>query len=313
MVALRAHARGGPEQLRVEQAPVPDAVPPSVLVRVHAAAITFGELVWDETWTRDGQDRTPIIPSHEWSGVVEQAPPESGLRAGQPVFGMVPFDRDGAAAEYVSVPPDHIAPKPENLTHVEAAALPLAGLTAWQALGEHGHVGAGHRVLVLGAAGGVGAFAVQLALRLGAEVTATALAKDRAYVQQLGPVQVVTSERGSHPTDVGTGDYDVVVDTVGGPSLGQGIGLARAGGTFITLQEPPPPEPLEASGVTGVFFVVRPTRAALDQVADLARRGGLRVTVAATFPLAEGRRAFESGTLPNRRPGKTVLVVNEDQ
>ena len=313
MTALRAHARGGPEQLRVERAPVPDVVHPSVLVRVHAAAITFGELSWDETWTRDGQDRTPVIPSHEWSGVVELAPPESGLRAGQPVFGMVPFDRDGAAAAYVSVPPDHIAPKPENLTHVEAAALPLAGLTAWQALSEHSHVGAGHRVLVLGAAGGVGSYAVQLALRLGADVTATALAKDHAYVRELGPVRVVTSQRGPHPTDLGAAAYDVVVDTVGGASVAQAIGLARAGGTFITLQEPPPAEALRASQVNGVFFVVRPTRAALDQVADLARRGGLRVTVAGTFPLQEGRRAFESGSLPGRRPGKTVLVVDEGQ
>ena len=109
MLALRAHARGGPEQLHLETALRPDAVAPSVLVKVFAALITLNELLWDETWMRDGQDRTPIIPSHEWSGVVEAADEGTGFRAGEQVFGMVPFNEDGAAAEYVSVPPDFIA------------------------------------------------------------------------------------------------------------------------------------------------------------------------------------------------------------
>lgn len=313
MIALRAHARGGPDQLRVETVPVPEADAPSVLVKVCAAAITFDELLWDETWLRDGLDRTPIIPSHEWSGVVADAAPSTGFRPGQPVFGMVPFDRDGAAAEYVSVPPEFIAPRPESLTHVEAAALPLAGLTAWQALADHGQVKPGDRVLVLGAAGGVGAFAVQLALGLGAQVTATTLAKDREYVQGIGAVEVLGSERGSHGTGLRPGSYDVVVDTVGGVLTEQAIGFTRSGGTYVTLQQPPPPEPLADLGVDGVFFVVRPTRASLDRVRDSADQGQLRVTVAATFPLVEGRTAYESGALPGRVPGKTVLVVSKDE
>lgn len=313
MNALRAHVRGGPEQLLVERVPVPEVAPSSMLVKVRAAAITFGELLWDETWQRDGLDRTPIIVSHEWSGVVADAAGAPGFRAGEPVFGMVPFDRDGAAAEYVNVPLDHLAPKPESLTHVEAAALPLAGLTAWQALVDHGRVRSGDRVLVLGAAGGVGAFAVQLALGLDAQVTATALAKDHEYVQGLGAVEVVTSRRGSHGAELRTGSYDVVVDTVGGALTQEAIGFTRGGGTFVTLQEPPPPEPLAALGVDGVFFVVRPTRASLDRVRDAVDRGHLRVTVAATFPLAEGGAAYASGALPGRAPGKTVLVVSGDE
>jgi NADPH:quinone reductase-like Zn-dependent oxidoreductase len=313
MTALRAHHRGGPEQLVVEQVARPLAEPSLVLVRVHAAAITFNELLWDETWSRDGQDRTPVIPSHEWSGVVEEADPSSGLRPGDAVFGMVPFDRDGAAAEYVNVPHDSVATKPASLSHVEAAALPLAGLTAWQAITDHARVGPGDQVLVLGAAGGVGSFAVQLALQLGAQVTATAMARDREFVRALGPVDVVVpADRGTHGAELEPGSFDLVVDTVGGSLLEASLRLARRGGTFITLQQPPPHDLADALGVEGIFFVVRPTRSALDGLRDSVERGGLRVTVAATYPLTDGRQAFESGAQPGRSPGKTVLVVREE-
>lgn len=282
-----------------------------VLVRVHAAAITFNELLWDETWTRDGQDRTPIIPSHEWSGVVAEAHPDTGLRPGDPVFGMVPFDRDGAAAQYVAVPRDFLATKPTTLSHTEAAALPLAGLTAWQALADHGHVRSGDRVLVLGAAGGVGSFAVQLALQLGCQVTGTAMAPDRSFVAGLGPVEIVVPEgRGSHSDALEPASFDLVLDTVGGPLMEESLRLTRRGGTFITLQQPPPQQLADALGVEGIFFVVRPTRTSLDRLRESVDDGQLTVTIAATYPLSEGRRAYESGTLPGRSPGKTVLVVD---
>jgi NADPH:quinone reductase-like Zn-dependent oxidoreductase len=312
MRALRAHHRGGPDTLRLESAPRPTADASSVLVKVSAAAITLNELLWDETWTRDGQDRTPIIPSHEWSGVVEEADPSTGFSSGDAVFGMVPFDQDGAAAEYVRVPAEFIATKPAGLSHVEAAALPLAGLTAWQALADHAHVGAGDRVLVLGAAGGVGAFAVQLAAILGAQVTASAMERDGAYVRDLGPAEVVlTSDRGANPAELRPGSFDVVLDTVGGPLMLPSAALARRGGVFITLQQPPPVEPLEALGVEGIFFVVRSTRAGLNRVRESVEQGHLRVTIAATYPLSAGRLAFESGSLPGRAPGKTVLIVRD--
>ena len=314
MTALRAHRRGGPEQLSVDRVPRPESTSSSVLVKVRAAAITFNELLWDETWSRDGQDRTPIIPSHEWSGVVEEANAAAGFRTGEPVFGMVPFDQDGAAAEYVNVPLDFIAPKPTGLSHVEAAALPLAGLTAWQALSDHAHVGRGDRVLVLGAAGGVGAFAVQLALQLGAEVTTTAMERDRDYVQGLGPVEVVASgDRGAHSDELPSRSFDVVVDTVGGSLMEQSLRMTRRGGVFVTLQQPPPQNLAEMLGVDGVFFVVRPTRPALDRVRESVEHGRLRVTVAATYPLSEGRAAYESGALPVRSPGKTVLTVGAEE
>ncbi|GAB3443294.1 NADP-dependent oxidoreductase [Phycicoccus ginsengisoli] len=314
MLALRAHRRGGAEQLGLERVPRPSRWPGTVLVRVHAAAITFNELLWDETWSRDGLPRTPIIPSHEWSGVVAGADPDSGFRKGDEVFGMVPFDQDGAAAEYVTVPLEFLAHKPSTLTHVEAAALPLAGLTAWQALADHAHVRPGDRVAVLGAAGGVGALAVQLAAGMGAVVTATAMAADEAYVRELGVHEVVvTTDRGSHDASLRPGSFDLVLDTVGGPLLEESLRLTRRGGTFVTLQQPPPQDVADAQGVHAVFFVVQCSRADLKWVRDSVEKGPVRVTVAATYPLSRGRDAFESGGRARRFPGKTVLVVRSDR
>lgn len=168
MRAVRAHRRGGPEQLVYEVAPRPEPAPGDVLVAVHAASITSDELTWDTTWTDNnepgGRDRTPIIPAHETSGVVAALGPEvTGTKVGDEVYGLIPFVRDGAAAEYVTVPADVLAAKPATVDHDAAAAVPLAALTAWQALVDHAALRAGQHVLIHGAAGGVGSFAVQLA------------------------------------------------------------------------------------------------------------------------------------------------------
>ncbi len=127
MMALRAHRRGGPETLGYETAPRPTPAEDEVLIQVAAAAITFAELTWDETWTRNGVDRTPIIPSHEVSGVIsEVGAAVTDLEVGSEVYGLIPFDRDGAAAEFVAVPADVLSRKPDTVDHVRAAATPLA-------------------------------------------------------------------------------------------------------------------------------------------------------------------------------------------
>jgi NADPH:quinone reductase-like Zn-dependent oxidoreductase len=153
MRALRLHGDG----LRIEQIPVPQPTPGEVLVRVCAAGITRGELAWPT-------DRLPAIPSYELSGIVAAVGPDvRDVAAGDEVYALTPFDRDGAAAEYTVVPAAILGPKARCLTHVESAALPLAGLTAWQALFDHGKLAEGERVRVTGAKGGVGHLAVQLA------------------------------------------------------------------------------------------------------------------------------------------------------
>lgn len=308
MRALRAHHRGGPEVLTVESAPVPVPAPGEVLVAVHAAAITFDELTWEETWTRDGVDRTPTIVSHEVSGVVtETRLGVTDFQPGDEVYGLVAFDRDGAAAEFVAMPATDLATKPSSVSHPVAAALPLAGLTALQALVDHAAVRPGEAVLVHGGAGGVGALTVQLAAQLGAEVTATVRSDTLDLVHGFGARHVIDTRTEAFDNTGAT--YDVVIDTVGGHTLDRSFGVLRRGGRLVTLSAPPPPGRADEFGVTATFFIVTANRVQLAELAELVDRGRLHVEIARTFPLAEGREAFESGSRPGRRAGKTVLVV----
>ena len=308
MTALRAHRRGGPEVLVVERAPVPVPAAGEVLVAVHAAAITFDELTWEETWTRDGVSRTPVIPSHEVSGVVaEIASGVEDFESGDEVYGLIDFDRDGGAAEFVAVPEADLASKPSTLSHAAAAALPLAGLTALQALADHAATQPGESVLVHGGAGGVGALAVQLAAGYGAQVTATIRSDAVELVRGFGAQRVIDVR--TEAFDEG-GAYDIVIDTVGGETLHRSFGVLRHGGRLVTLSAPPPADTADQYGVTAIFFIVTPNRAQLAELAALVDSGRLQVPIAETFPLAEGRQAFESGRRRNRRPGKTVLIVS---
>lgn len=308
MTALRAHTRGGPEQLTPEQLPIPEPGPGEVLVAVRAAAITFAELDWDLTWTtRSGEDRTPIIPSHELSGVVVAlGEGVTGFEVGDEVYGLIDFDRDGAAAEFAVVPADALAAKPHTATHTEAAALPLAALTAWQALVDHAKLQAGERILIHGGAGGVGVYAVQLAVALGADVVATDGPAHVEYLHGLGADQVIdfTSQRF---TDVVSG-LDVVLDTVGGGTMEQSYGVLRPGGRLVTLSAPPSRERAGEHGITAMFFVVTPDAAELRDIAAMVDDGRLKPVVSQTYPLADGREAYVSGQHP-RPPGKTVLAI----
>jgi NADPH:quinone reductase-like Zn-dependent oxidoreductase len=162
MRAIRLH----PDGLRLDELDIPEPDPGEALVRVHAAAITRDELTWPT-------DRLPAIPSYELSGVVEAT--------GEAVFALTAFDRDGVAADYASVPTALLAPKPTGLSHVEAAALPMGGLSAWQGLIVHGHLQAGERVCITGSGGGVGHLAVQLARAIGAEVVAPGTSCDLLF------------------------------------------------------------------------------------------------------------------------------------
>ncbi|OBI88271.1 NADP-dependent oxidoreductase [Mycobacterium sp. 1245805.9] len=310
MTALRAHRRGGPEVLVVERAPVPVPAAGEVLVAVRAAAITFDELTWDETWTADGVSRTPVIPSHEVSGVVSEI--GSGVtdfQAGDEVYGLVGFDRDGAAAEYVAVPAADLAAKPATVSHASAAALPMGGLTALQALVDHAAVRPSEEVLVHGGAGGVGLLTVQLAAILGARVTATVRSDAGELLRGLGAARVIDVR--SEAFDEGGAAYDVVIDTVGGQTLDRSFGVLRRGGRLVTLSAPPPAGKADEYGVSATFFIVTPNGDQLAELAAFVDGGRLHVEIAATFPLDRGREAFESGRLPRRRAGKTVLVVRD--
>ena len=307
MMALRAHARGGAEQLVYERAPAPVPGPGEALVEVHAAGITFAELTWDQSWTtKDGKDRTPVIPSHEVSGMVAGlGPGADGVTVGEDVYGLIEFDREGAAAEFVTVPAAHLAAKPKSVSHAEAATLPLAALTAWQALVDYAALEPGERVLVQGGAGGVGGYVVQLAAIRGGVVSATGRAEDRDFVQHLGAASYRAIDDGEAAAPE---KFDVVIDTVGGRVLDASYGLARQGGRLVTLSAPPDAQRAAELGVHAMFFVVTPDAVELARLAELVDEGKLRPVLSQAFALSDGRLAFESVTKP-RPPGKTVLSV----
>ncbi|MFF8732680.1 NADP-dependent oxidoreductase [Streptomyces sp. NPDC015171] len=311
MHAVRAHSRGGPERLTYETAPRPRAAPDEVLVAVRAASITADELTWDATWTDSfdgtGADRTPIIPSHEVSGIAAAVGPGvTSVAVGDEVYGLIPFTRDGAAAEYVSVPADALAAKPAGLDHDRAAAVPLAALTAWQALVDHASVKAGQHVLIHGAAGGVGSFAVQIAAALGARVTATAAARDRDFVTSLGAERVL-DYAGARFEDQ-AGDVDVVLDLVGGRTQERSWAVLRPGGVLVSIVSPPDPERAAEHGARGTFFIVEPSHDELGSIARLIENGRLIPVVDHVVELADTREAYETLRGEHQR-GKVVIHV----
>jgi NADPH:quinone reductase-like Zn-dependent oxidoreductase len=284
--------------LSLDQIPVPVPEPGEVLVRVAATAVTAQELTWPEKW--------PAIPCHDLSGVVAgSGPGGTGWADGTEVFGLVGFDRPGAAAEYVTVPAADLAAKPAAVDHVAAAAISLGGLTAWQALHDHAGLQPGQHVLVHGGAGGVGAYAVQVAVALGAQVTATASTRDAAYVASLGAHRVV-NYKGRFEDELS--DVDVVVDPVGGDTLARSWTVLKPGGILVAIAEEPPEDKGGRDDVRAIYFVVEPSGAQLAELARLVDDGKLRAAVSTTFALGDLREAF-AAQQARTRPGKVVITV----
>src|SRR5690348_1310474 len=310
MKAVRLHRRGGPEQLTYEDAPKPAPGAADALVRVHACAITPTELSWGTTYTtREGVERFPTIPGHELSGVVEAV--GAGARApsvGDAVYALTDFWRNGAAADYVVVRAADLAPKPKNLTHTQAAAVPLSALTAWQALFDHAGLMKGQRVLIHAAAGGVGTYAVQLAKGRGAYVIGTARAANETLLRDLGADEVIDYTAVRFEDRVR--DVDIVLDSVGGDTLERSWSVLCKGGILVTIADSAPAKKAATYGVRGVEFIVEPSRAQLIEIARLIETGALRVIVEATYPLPDARAAFVRG-LDGHNRGKLVLSVAE--
>ena len=308
MKAIRLHKEGGPEQVVYEDAPQPQLSAGDALIRVHATGITPAELTWTETYRNcDGSERLPAIPGHEVSGVVESvAPGVTDVSIGDEVYALTSFCRDGAAAEYVAAHAADLAPKPKTLDLVQAAAVPLSALTVWQALFDHARLTPGQRVLIHGAAGGVGGFAVQIAHWRGAYVIGTASAGNRDFVLSLGANEVIDYRHVRFEQAVR--EIDVVLDTIGGGTRERSWQALTPGGILVTLPEPIPEREAASHGRRGVFFVVRPDREQLGRLATLIDSGAIRPVIAQTVPLAEAREAFERGVAGHTR-GKLVLIV----
>jgi NADPH:quinone reductase-like Zn-dependent oxidoreductase len=297
-------ARDRAAALSLTEMPHPEPGANDVMVRVHAASFTHGELDWPSTWSdRAGRDRAPSIPGHDLSGVVAALGwGTTGLSVGQRVLGLADWTRNGSLAEYVAVEARNLAPLPADVDHTLAAALPISGLTAWQALFDHGALRAGQTALIHGAAGAVGSLAIQLARDAGARVIATGRAADAEIARSLGADAFLDLE--ADPLEQ-AGEVDVVLDVIGGEIGARSAGLVRAGGTLVSIAGPP--EVLPSDG-RAIFFVVEADRLRLADLAGRLRDGRLKPIVGAVHPLADAPAAFAPRL---RIRGKTVILAAE--
>ncbi len=297
MRAVQLHTVGDPASLTLDRIPIPTLAADEVLVRVIAAAITKDELDWPD-------DRLPATPSYEVSGVVAATAPDVGVLAvGDEVYGLTTA---GAAADFVAVSSTILAPKPTSIGHAESAAVPMAGLTSWQALIDHGELAAGQRVLILGAAGGVGHATTQLARRRGAIVVGTSSSEDAGRLRELGAHEVVDRDTILEGT---VAPVDLIIDTVGGEAAARSVSVVRPGGRFVSVAEEPAPE--IADRVAATYFVVEPDASQLVELAALVDAGALRPEIDSRFPLTEARAAFERVQASGKR-GKVVLDVGDE-
>ena len=303
MRTVRQHGLGGPEVLVVEDVERPEPGPTEVLVRVAAAGVN--PVDW-KTRAGGGFLRDPPFTlGWDVAGVVEAVGfGVTWLAPGDRVFGMPRFPREAACyAEYVVSPSRHLARIPEGLGDVEAAGVPLAGLTAWQALVDTAGVAEGSRVLVLGAAGGVGHFAVQIAKARGAWVAGTSSPEKHGFLRELGADEALDKAE-----PLPTRDVDAVLDAVGGETGLTALPAMRGGGVLVTVSGSAVPGLREAAAgrvrVEGIL--VEPDRAGMDALAAL----GLRPHVEATFPLEQAAEAHRLGE-QGRTRGKIVLTVND--
>jgi len=296
--------QAGTGGLCLAEVPYPHAAENDVIVQVRAASFTPHELEWPGTWTdRAGRDRTPSIPGHELSGVVaELGYGTTGLTAGQRVFGVTDWARNGTLAEFVAVEARNLAPLSADIDDIVAAAMPISGLTAWQGLFDHGQPAADQTILIHGAAGAVGSIAVQLACEAGARVIGSGRTAHRDTVLRLGAEDFLDLEQ-DRLEDIG--QVDMVLDVLGGEILDRSATLVRPGGALVTIAEPLRVWPSQARAV---FFVVEPDRAGLVAVEHRLQDGRLRPIVGTVYPLAEAAAAFAP---THRRAGKTIIGVSE--
>ncbi|TDO57332.1 NADPH:quinone reductase-like Zn-dependent oxidoreductase [Kribbella sp. VKM Ac-2571] len=286
--------------LSLTELPYPHAAENDVIVEVHAAGFIRTEPDWPATWTdRAGRDRTPSVIGHEVSGVVvELGFGTTGLTVGQRVFGLTDWARNGSLAEYTAVEARNLAPLPADIDHVTAAALPMPGLTAWQALFDHAHLQAGQSVLIHGVGGSVGSVAVQLAREAGAHIIGTGRAADRDLASSLGAQDFLDLDSDRLED---AGEVDVVFDVIGGEIRDRSTALVRPGGTLVSVAEPPTVHPRNGRSI---FFVVEPDREQIAQLAARVRDGSLT-------PLVTTVRELDAvpATFAERTRGKTIITM----
>lgn len=297
---------GGPEVLKIEEVPVPEPKDDEVLVRVHAASINPIDYKIRSGSFGMKQDALPMILGRDLSGVVTACGPAAKtLSEGDALYAFLGGVR-GSYAEFVLVKPNEYASKPERLSHAEAAAVPLAGLTAWQGLFDQGGLREGQRVLIHGGAGGVGHFAVQFAKARGAIVAATAAEEDLIFVRNLGADQVIDYKNQRFEDEVEK--VDLVFDLIAGETQNRSFAVLKPGGILVSTLKQPDEEKLREYKVRGTHYMAKPDSKELAAIGDLIAQGKVRPAVSAAYPfaeVAEAQRQLEKGHVR----GKIVILM----
>jgi NADPH:quinone reductase-like Zn-dependent oxidoreductase len=307
MKAVRIHEYGGPEVLKYEDAPKPLAGPGELLIRVHATSVNPVDWKIRAGYLQQMlKYKLPLIPGWDVSGIVEAAGPGTHFKLGDAVYSRPDMSRDGTYAEYVAVKESEVALKPKSIDHTTAGAIPLAALTAWQALYEAAKISAGQKLLIHGAAGGVGTFAIQLAKLRGAYVIATASKKNHDFLRSLGADECIDYNT-TRFEDV-VRDADAILDTITGETMERSWKVIKKGGILVSILEPPDPAKAAAHGCRCHHTFVQANAEQLGEIAKLVDSGKLKVIIEKVYPLSEARAAQQSNAQGHTR-GKIVLRV----
>jgi NADPH:quinone reductase-like Zn-dependent oxidoreductase len=308
MKAARIHEFGSPDVIRIDDVPPPTPNAGEILVRVAAAGVGPWDALFRERKIEVSAP-LPLILGSDLSGVVDATGPGvTTFRAGDEVYGMTNSQFLGAYAQYALASEKMLAQKPRSLSFVEAASAPVVAVTAWQMLFEYAQAKGGQTVLIHGAGGNVGAYAVQMARNAGLEVFATASAKDLDYVRELGAATAIDYRETLFEDVVRA--VDIVLDTVGGDTCVRSIGVLKPGGMLVSVVSSPIPEDMAAkAGVRAVYFIVDVTTDRLNTIAELFDRKKLVPQVGTVLPLADARVAHQMLAGAPHGRGKIVLNV----
>jgi NADPH:quinone reductase-like Zn-dependent oxidoreductase len=311
MKAVVIHEYGGPEVLKFEDVPRPEPTDNQLLVRVIAAGVNPVDGMIRSGMFAKERRAFPIILGGDIAGVVEKVGSKiTKLKTGDPVFAYVSLDNSGGYAQYALVTEREATPKPKSLTYVEAAAVPIVAMTAWQALIDTANLKSGQTVLIHGGSGGVGSFAIQIAKARGAKVIATASTANQALLKELG-ADVAIDYTKQKFEDIAK-DVDVVLDSIGRDTLARSYDVVKKGGIIVSIVARPDPAELEEHGIRGAALSVEPNSQELAEIGKLIDDKKIKVIVSQTFALSDAAKAQEQVATGHTR-GKIVLKVAEEQ
>ncbi len=308
MKAMVIHEYGGPEVLKYEDVPRPEPKEDQILIRVIAAGVNpVDGMIRSGMFAKDGNRAFPIILGGDVAFVVEKVGSKiTKFKAGDPVFAYISLDDSGGYAQYALVTEREAALKPKSLSYVEAAAVPIVALTAWQALIDTARLSEGQTALIHGGSGGVGTFAIQIAKARGAKVIATASTAKQDLLKELGADVAIDYTK--QKFEEIAKDVDVVLDSVGKDTLAHSYGVVKKGGFIVTLVARIDQAELDNHGIRGASLSVEPNSDELAEIGKLIDEKKIKVVVSQTFPLSEARKAQEQAATGHTR-GKIVLKV----